>query len=334
MAMKASYLKFSWVTCLMLMLVGGHVLSSPLRSAEAPKRHLHTLIVVGAAGNSTYGEKFAQEAAAWKAACSKSGVGSTVIGLTPESKDKPDAAMLHEAVDKQIVSGDALWIVLIGHGTFDGREAKFNLRGPDIVADNLATWLKPMKRDVAVIQTASSSAPFLRALSAPNRVIICATKSADEVFYTRFGEFFAKAIEGNLEADLDHDEQVSLLEAFLWSSKQVDRFFETEGRIATEHALIDDNGDGLGTRADWFEGLRCVKMAKDGASPDGALAHQWSLVLNPDEAKLSDDVRHKRDALERQVHELRSKKEAMSADEYYAKLEKLLVEIAKMSAAP
>lgn len=330
MAMKSSRFKITRALGLLLAAVA----SAVLHAEAPPQRHLRAIIVVGAAGNSSYGEKFAREAAAWQSACGKSGVASTVIGLAAEDKNKTDAVAFREAVASAVAGSDALWIVMIGHGTFDGREAKFNLRGPDIVADDLASWLKPMKREVAVIQTASSSAPFLRALSAPNRVIISATKSADEVFYTRFGEFFAGAIGGDLKADLDHDDQVSLLEAFLWSSKQVERFFETEGRIATEHALIDDNGDGLGTRADWFEGLRCVKLAKDGASPDGMLAHQWSLVLNPDEARLSDTVRQQRDALERQVHELRSKKATMTADEYYAGLEKLLLEIAKLSVAP
>jgi hypothetical protein len=304
----------------------------PVSGADAPQRHLSVLVVVGAPGSPTYGEKFAQETTSWKAACAKAGLKVITIGSEAESKVRTDAQALRESIEKVITTEDALWLVLIGHGSFDGREAKFNLRGPDIVADDLASWLKPMKHDVAIIQTASSSAPFLRALSAPNRVVVSATKSADEVFYTRFGEFFAKAIGGVPDADMDHDEQVSLLEAFLWSSKQVDRFFETEGRIATEHALMDDNGDGLGTRADWFEGLRCVKLAKEDAKPDGNLARQWSLLLNPDEARLSDDVRKQRDALERQVQELRSRKDATPADEYYARLEKLMIEIAKLTA--
>ena len=123
--------------------------------------------------------------------------------------------------------------MFIGHGTYDGRESKFNLRGPDVNSVEIGEWLKPFTGELVAIDGASANAPFLHALSGKDRIIISATKSADEVFYTRFGEFFAKAIGGALpEVDLDRDGQVSVLEAFLWSSKQVERFFE--GRLATE----------------------------------------------------------------------------------------------------
>lgn len=300
-------------------------------AAEPVKRDLKVLIVVGAHGSEEYRKHFTEEAKLLQEVCVKAGVAGDVIGLQPEDAKQTDAARIKTWLEGIATKPErALWLVLIGHGTFDGREAKFNLRGPDITAADLAGWLKPVTGEVAVIQTASASAPFLKALAAPNRVLISATKSADEVFYTRFGRYFAQAISGSAEADLDRDTQVSLLESFLWSSKQVDRFFETEGRLATEHALLEDNGDGIGTRADAFTGLRLAKPPADGKIGDGQLARQRSLLLSDGDATLTDDQRKRRDELERQVEALRAKKAQMPEAEFYQQLEKLMLEIAKL----
>ena len=163
--------------------------------------------------------------------------------------------------------------MLIGHGTFDGKEAKFNLRGPDLSATELAAWLKPFRRPVIVINCASSSSPFLNQLSAPERIIVTATRSGYEDNFARFGKFMAEAI-ADPAADLDKDGQTSLLEAFLMASRRVKEFYEADGRLVTEHALLDDNGDGLGTPADFFRGVRAVKKPVEGGSVDGVRANQ------------------------------------------------------------
>ena len=148
-----------------------------------------------------------------------------------------------------------LWIVLVGHGTFDGREAKFNLRGEDLSASLLAKLLDASKRPIAIINTSASSAPYIKALSKKNRIVVTATKSGTETSYARFGQYLAESI-NSLESDIDQDGATSLLEAFLSATKQVKEFYEKEGRIVTEQALVDDNGDGRGTPADFFRGTR------------------------------------------------------------------------------
>jgi hypothetical protein len=180
-----------------------------------------------------------------------------------------------------------------------------------------------------VINTASSSAPFLRTLSAPERVVIAATKSGFEQNYSRFGQFLAGAI-AEPQADLDKDGQTSLLEAFLIASARVDEFYSAAGRLATEHALLDDNADGLGTRADWFRGIRPVQRAEDGASLDGYRAHQFHLVHSQAENKMPPPLRARRDRLELEVVKLRDAKESFSEDEYFSRLEKLLCDIAQI----
>jgi hypothetical protein len=193
----------------------------------------------------------------------------------------------------------------------------------------LAEWLKPLHRPLVVIDATSSSAPFLKELSAPDRIIITATKSGFEQNYTRFGQYFAEAII-DPKADLDKDGQTSVLEAFLSASHAVAQFYAGAGRLATEHALLDDNGDGLGTPAEWFRGVRPVQRAADGAALDGHRAHQIHLLHSPAEAGLPPEVRAQRDQLELQVLDLRDNKAKYSEDEYYAKLEPLLREIAQI----
>jgi hypothetical protein len=107
-------------------------------------------------------------------------------------------------------------------------------------------------------------------------------------------------------------------------------FFEQEDRLATEHPLLDDNGDGLGTQADWFKGLRVVKKAKEGAAPDGLRAHQLHLVPSAAERQLSPALRAKRDELELALAKLRDQKKVLPEDDYYAQLETLMVKLAKL----
>ena len=286
------------------------------------------LLVIGAAGEAEYGEQFAASADLWKRAGTNGGFEISVIG--EGGKGDNDRGLLLNALTNELKqSVEELWIVFIGHGTFDGRAAKFNLRGPDISADELAAALKPCKRPLAVIDCASASGPFINALSAPGRVIITATRSGYEENVTRFGNYLARDV-ADPAADLDKDGQTSLLEAFLMASRQTQDFYKDAGRLATEHALIDDNGDGLGTPADFFLGVRAVKKAANGKTVDGVRAHQMNLVRSANEQELSPTLRAQRDEMEAQLSALRDRKSQMNEDDYYNQLEKILVGMAKL----
>jgi hypothetical protein len=160
--------------------------------------------------------------------------------------------------------------------------------------------------------------------------VITATKNEAEQSYTRFGRHFAEAAGGLPEADLDNDAQVSLLEAFLHASKRVAAFYKDQGRIATEHALLDDNGDKLGSRAEWFEGTTPTRTPSPEAEADGDLATRKVLVRSPFERRLTREQRERRDALEIEVARLRRTKDQIEVADYYAKLEPLLVELARL----
>jgi len=308
------------------------VLSSMVAIASTYSNSTTVVVVVGAPGEPEFGTNFVQQASLWQAACARADCRCVTLGLEPESQTN-DFSLLQQTLGAEPKNGAAqLWLVLIGHGTFDGKEARFNLRGPDVSATDLALWLQPFSRPLAIIDAASCSAPFLNKLSGTNRLIISATRTGNEQYYVRFGQYFAEAIT-NPEADLDKDGQVSLLEAFLAASSRTAQFYKAEGRIATEHALLDDNGDGLGTPADWFRGLRAVRRAKDNVIVDGLLAGQFCLVPSESERTLTAEQRARRDALERAVLVFRERKAALSEDEYYSHLEKLLLDLARFYSA-
>ena len=291
------------------------------------------VVVVGAEGESEFGREFTQWADRWGSAAERGSAELVVVGReAPAAPAMTDKEHLQGVLAAEVKKGDApLWVVLIGHGTHDGREAKFNLRGPDVSDQELAEWLKPCTRPLAVINCSSASAPFLKALSGKGRVVITATRSGSEVNFSRFGDHLSGAI-ADEGADLDKDGQTSLLEAFLAASHRVEEFYKQEARLATEHALLDDNGDGLGIPAGWFQGTRATRSAKDGAAVDGLRAHQWHLVMSSAEQAIPAELRVRRDQLELEVASLRSRKASLPEAEYYAKLEPLLIELARLYA--
>lgn len=299
------------------------------RGAEPPTAASPpTLVLVrGAVGEADYATNFTRQADLWNRTAARAQARLIEIGTnTPATVDDRD--LLRQTVTTEATNSPSpLWLVLIGHGTFDGKEARYNLRGPDVTATELADWLKPVTRPLVVIDATASSAPFLARLAGTNRVVISATRSGHEQSFARFGGFLAEAF-ATPASDLDQDGQISLLEAFLTAAHRVTEWYKTEGRLATEHALIDDNGDGLGTPADWFRGVRAVKQAQAGASLDGARAQQIHLVLSPEEQALPADVRARRDALELKVLRLRETKASLKEDDYYQKIEPLLLELA------
>ena len=307
------------------------ILSALTLAARAD--HKPTVILVqGAQGAPEFHSDFTKSADAWAAAAKRANAHLIQIGREgpADAESAADKQALQKAL--QEVSTDqknALWLILIGHGTYDRVEAKFNLRGPDVSDKELAAWLTPISRPTALINCGSSSAPFLNRLSAPNRVVITATRSGHESNYARFGQYIAQSI-ADPAADLDKDGQTSLLEAFLAASHRTEEFYKKEGRLATEHALLDDNADGLGISADWFQGIRATKAAKEGALIDGTRAHQWHLILSQNEQAMPPELRAKRDELELKIETLRGKKPSMSESDYYTQLDPLLLELSRL----
>jgi hypothetical protein len=212
-------------------------------------------------------------------------------------------------------------VLLIGHGTgVDAEEAKFNLVGPDLSAAEWADLLRPIAGRLVFIDTASGSFPFLERLSARGRIVITADDSAQQQFETVFPGFFVKAFNDD-SADLDKRGRVSVWEAFVYASDGVRRWFEEKNQLATERALLDDNGDGIGREA-------------DGPGTDGLLAQVTYVqpdrpIIETGDTELTGLMR-RRAELENDLEALRARKPTMDPDEYEAALEKILLEIAQI----
>ncbi|MFM9966328.1 MAG: hypothetical protein ACKV2Q_34565 [Planctomycetaceae bacterium] len=291
--------------------------------------HSTVLVVVGADGTEEFGKQFRVWANRWESVSKRGGANFAAVGLDVLGSEADREQLKRKLGENSKINSQPLWLILIGHGTFDGKIARFNLRGPDVSAGELAEWLKPVERPIAIINCTSSSGPFLNELSGPNRVVIAATKSGHEYNFARFGDYLSAAI-NDPKADLDKDEQTSLLEAFLLASSRVTEFYASEGRLMTEHALLDDNGDKLGTPADWFQGVRATKSAKSGAAVDGTRAAQMHLVRSAREEQLSAAHRARRDEIEIELAALRQRKSHLAEDEYLRENEPLLIELARL----
>lgn len=302
-------------------------------AAHAAAEPLHEIcIIVGAPGEPAYSAGFAAAAHAWQDAAVRGGATVSTIGLEPESADRADRAQLQERIAAWANEGATsaatpVWLVYLGHGTFDGREARLSLRGPDVSAPELADWLKPLRRPLVFIHGGSASAPFIPALSGANRIIVSATQSGHEVNYARFGERFAAAV-ASPAADIDQDGQTSVLEAFVASAQQTQAFYAETARLATEHALIDDNGDRQGTPAEWFRGTRVQRRPEGRGEPDGDRARLLALVPLEDERRMTPQDREQRDHWERELAALRARKAHLPEDQYYAELERILRQLA------
>ncbi|MFO1003835.1 MAG: hypothetical protein U0936_26185 [Planctomycetaceae bacterium] len=315
---------------------------------ESPQQ---LILVIGAPGTDEYATNFRSWAERWEEAAQRSGIPCTVIGKrraassaavtpaeTPEpaspadaSPEQTDAARLIGAIEtlNLLKSSEPLWVVYLGHGTFDGRTASWNLHGPDITAEQLANTCKKLQRPLATVICSSCSAPFINALSGPDRIIVTATKDGNQIQYCRFGDAMSMAI-STLEADINRDGQTSLLEAWLFASRRTAEFYKTEGRLATEHSLIDDNGDGKGVRSELYVGDRIVENAESPELIDGREAARWHFVRSDEERRLSSEQREKRDSLEAQLEQLRKTRDQYSEAEYLGQIETIVLQLAEI----
>jgi hypothetical protein len=224
--------------------------------AQAAQHHL--LIVSGIGGIEAYSELFARRSAQLYESAIAAGIDAGNIALLSETA-LPDTSIPHRISNKQTIlqalqeigaraqADDRVFVILIGHGNPRAEGAAFNLPGPDISAAELDAALAGLENQLLVIvNTASASGPFIDALSGDRRVVITATSSGREYYATLFGDYFVAAF-AEAGADTDKDERVSMLEAFIFARRETQREYDKEKQLSTEHALLDDNGDGAGS---------------------------------------------------------------------------------------
>jgi hypothetical protein len=292
----------------------------------------YALVVTGASG----GEPYATKYAGWRQSFvsmlrTKFGYPDDHVivmaehpgaGIRTATRDEVRRALID--LRGRLGQDDQLVVLLIGHGTTaDGsgpgeEDAKFNLVGPDLRASEFADLLRPLTSRVIFIDTTAVSFPFLRRLAGPGRIVVTATDSSAQEFETSFGEFFVRAF-ADPSADADKNGRVSLFEAFMYASAATRAWYEQRGQLPTERPLIDDDGDGVGHEA-WTPGS------------DGALARATFLQppsIPVDEVAAASAKRQRE--LESRIEDLKRRRASMLPAEYEAELERLLLELARVS---
>ena len=299
---------------------------APIRADAQPQRF--ALIVTGAAGGPEYATRYAR----WSDDLVKTLVESlkfdadrvTVLSDSPQPASASTADNVRRviaAVRDRMVREDVLLIVLIGHGTFDGTDAKFNLVGRDLESSDWATLLRPLPGTVVVVNTSSASFPFLERLTGPRHVVITATDSAAQRFDTVFPEYFIRALI-DPAADLDKNGRISIWETFASVSGAIRRHYQQRGQLSTERALLDDNGDGIG---------------KDAGDPgdDGSLASRTYLDESLPGAAPTDEVLlkllQKKATLDADIEDLKVRRAFLSREQYAQEFERLMIELAQVS---
>jgi hypothetical protein len=296
-------------------------------SVSADERY--ALIVSGVSGT----EKFAASQKTWVSSLQATlqRLGFAADRMTVLSEDgagttianRDNVTRVLTSLKSSLTADDILLVVLIGHGTFDGTVAKFNLVGPDMDSREWKAAFDGYAARLVFVNTTSSSFQFVPALSAKNRIVIAATDSAAQKYATLFPQYFIEGLDQGAKADNDKNGRLSVWEAFAYASQAVKQAFEKQGTLVTERSIIDDNGDGVG------------QEATAAAGKDGVIAK--TTFLDPLPASSSGNtalagLEKQRVTLEAEIEQLKGRKGEMPAGQYGEEFERLAIELAKVSA--
>ena len=290
------------------------------------------LVVSGLGGEPAYTERFHEWSTALvDAAVEQLGIPNDRVVYLAERPDR-DARIRDRSTRDNVSAAFAdlagriepsarLVVTFIGHGSATGGVSKLNLPGPDLSAEEVAAHLARFPtQEIVILNLTTASGAWVRALAGERRIVITATRSAAERYDSRFGEHFIAALTSS-DADTDKNERVSLLEAFEYARQEVARSYDQDNRLPTEHALIDDNGDGVGVHE---------PELPDG---DGARAHGWYLAAAADRPATDDPallaLYDTKQRIELDLAALRSRKDTTDAEAYELELERLLLDLAR-----
>ena len=282
------------------------------------------IIITGLGGMPEYEENFLTWGLATEAHFQDE-LESVVYRVDGRDKKKSDILQLFEQISSSPPPKE-LWLFLIGHASHDNRNYKFNISGPDLTDQEIQAFFDGLGETRTYLVAATSASGTLASeLSHENRVIVTATKSATEKQPPLFMSFFLEAVASE-EADTDKNARVSLLEAFLFSHQKVAAWFEEKGRIQTEHSTLQDNGQVLLEKNNILEanpgnqGTLLASMAYLSRSAD-----------QPYRTREARELASQRVELEREMEDLKFRKNQMPEDEYYRVLEELLVKLAVLN---
>jgi hypothetical protein len=283
---------------------------------------VYYVTVAGLGGEPDYEQRFTQTAKDLDRTFRVS-TGAHVYTLIGAQATKAKLSSMLAEIARQARPEDDLVLTLIGHGSFDGVEYKFNLVGPDVSAGELATMLDrvPARRQL-VVDTTSASGGAVAALERPGRAVIAATKSGTEKNATVFARYWAEALD-DPGADVDKSDSISAMEALTYADKKTATFYESQKRLATEHAVFEDTGHGEAVKVSAAQGR------------EGALLASFTVVrIGAAQAAMNDPAKRelmaKKEELEQKIDALKYQKAAMEPGDYKKQLTDALLQLAKV----
>lgn len=279
------------------LLLGGMGLVTDVRADT------YYLIVEGLGGEPRYAERFAAQAESLAHAAQRSLRGDSRVSLlSGDAASRESIASELQRLAEVATPGDSLVVFLIGHGTHDGDQYKFNLPGPDIDGETLAELLDGVSAGQQVVVNATSaSGAILELWLKEGRTLITATKTGGERNATRFGQYWAEALSSD-EADANKNGAITAQEAFDFTARKVADSYEREGTLATEHPQL------MGETAGAFN----VALLENRIATTRELERLFAEL----------------DTLESGVELLRQRREEMESDVYLDELQGLLLELA------
>jgi len=282
--------------------------------------------IAGLGGEPDYEQRFTAAATDLDHILKASGSDAHVYTLTGANSIRQHIEDTLGQIARQAKPDDDFVLILIGHGTFDGIEYKFNLPGPDVSTAELAAWCDriPVKRQL-VVNTTSASGGSIAALDRPGRAVIAATKTGTEKNATVFARYWVEALR-DPTSDVNKNDAISAMEAFDYAAAKTAAFYDSQKRLATEHAVFEDTGKHESVRA---------ASAETG---EGLFLSNFTLVrLGSAQKAFSDPAKRellaKKEELEQKIDTLKYQKAAMAPDDYTQQLTEALVELARVQEA-
>lgn len=302
-------------------LIGG--LLALLLAVPPARADSYFLTVAGLGGEPDYEQRFTQEASQIDRILKAGGPTVHVQTLSGRQATRAHVIAALKAIAAQARREDQFVLILIGHGSDDGVQYKFNLPGPDLSAEALARLCNRIaSRHQLIVNTTSASGGSVATLVRPGRAVIAATKSGTEKNATVFARYFADALQ-DPTADLDKNDAISALEAFEYATTKTAAFYDSQKRLATEHAVFADRGH-----------APAVRVAST-ATGDGRMLASLTLVrMGADREVASNPAKRallaRKEQLEQQIDTLKYQKAAMSPEDYKRQLTQVLVQLARV----
>ena len=279
------------------------------------------VIVAGLGGEPDYEQRFTAAATDLARIFKSAGPTARVYTLAGAQATAARLRDTMNTIEREAKADDDFALILIGHGSFDGVEYKFNLPGPDVTAAEIAAMCdRVASRRQLIVDTTSASGGAMQALEKPGRGVIAATKSGTEKNATVFARYWVDALQ-NPSADTDKSDSVSAMEAFLYATEKTAAFYDAEKRLATEHAVFNDVGHGEGVR--------------EPGNGQGMLLSNFTLLrFGSSQLAANDPAKRvlldKKEELEQKIDILKYRKAAMDPADYKKQLTDALVELSKV----